>query len=42
MIMAWLMAFDVKVKKGLKIQKYTEWGEFSTLIVFGLLVICSI
>lgn len=42
MIMAWLCYTDVKLKHGLNYQKYTVWGEFSTLLSFFLLTLCSI
>lgn len=41
-IMAWLVYTDVKLKHGLHYEKYTVWGEISTLIVFGLLSMCSV
>ena len=41
-IMAWLCYNDVKLKHGLHYEKYTVWGEISTLICFFLLTMCSI
>ena len=41
-IMAWLCYTDVKLKHGLHYEKYTVWGEISTLISFFLLTLCSI
>ena len=41
-VMAWLVYMDIKLKHGLHYEKYTVWGEVSTLIVFGLLTLCSV
>lgn len=41
-IMTWLIYEDVKLKHGLHYEKYTVWGEISTLITFGLLTMCSV
>ena len=41
-VMSWLVYTDVKLKHGLHYEKYTVWGEISTLISFGLLAKCSV
>jgi len=40
--MAWLVHEDIRIKHGLHYQKYTVWGEISTLVVFFLLTLCSL
>lgn len=41
-ILSWLVYEDIKIKHGLHYEKYTVWGEISTLVVFFLLVLCSL
>jgi len=40
-IISWLVYEDVKIKHGLHYEKYTVWGEVSTLAVLFLLTLCS-
>lgn len=40
-IISWLVYVDVKLKNGLHYEKYTVWGEISTLATFFLLTLCS-
>ena len=41
LIMVWLVTYDISMKNGFQYQKYTEWGEASTLFAFTLLVLIS-
>ena len=41
-LMAWNISWDVRIKGRLCFEKYTVWGEVSTLAAFLLLIVCSI
>ena len=40
--MGWLVITDIKMKHGLHYEKYTVWGEVSTLVAFALLTQCAV
>jgi hypothetical protein len=40
-VISWLVYVDVKLKNGLAYEKYTVWGEISTLATFFFLLVCS-
>lgn len=40
-MMVALVHYDIK-HKGMRIEKYTFWGEIATLVVFFLLTLCSL
>jgi hypothetical protein len=41
-IISWLVYEDIKMKHGLHYEKYTVWGEISTLVVLFLLCLCTL
>lgn len=41
-LIAWVVSEDIKQRHNLHLEKYTVWGELSTLIATFLLVLCSI
>ena len=41
-VVAWVVSEDIKTRHSLHLEKYTVWGEISTLVVMFLLILCSI
>ena len=41
-VVSWVVYEDIKSRQTLHLEKYTVWGELSSLLVLFLLILCSI